>query len=754
MKKDFERSVDQGELQMTAQLNERPWLILVLNLLAIVVGQVFPVAAEEKSAPEKLPLPTEITGTLSHVDALGDPLPAGAVMRLGSTRWRHGDQIQSVCYSQDGKRDASASLGDGSVRIWDAETGRMLHRFSLNQVIELALSEDGKWLAAIGRDPSNGDLGVWVWGEEDQKAPRLLTKTAEAICLRFHLNQLWVGEHTGLVCWYFLRAKQAFDYKFKTPTRVTALAIFPGTRLMIAAATSRGVLLIDDSGEKSVESPIARKECATAIAFSPDGQSVAVGTDDGALYLWSIKGKILEKRLDFRPHRVGVTSITFSADGKQLISVCHAGECYRWNALTGDKVSKVIAKGAPPVAADAAFTPALVLSPDGKRLAGRFAAEEGRVDHHLHVWDTANGEDRSLPFAGHGSAVWKMAFQSDGSFVSLSTAGELLRWNAKRGDVVGRKLIPSRENLNGVALSGDGRAAWFSEINGIEVSDLRTDARPLRFSQDGVRVHGAAFSPDPNLLVTAYDRSFGLWSVKQKSVTEVEVPGMRRASNLAFSADGKRLLVADKEVVLVWDVAAQKQISELKNVRSGGPIMPCPPTDRSRQSGPQQAGFVFSTPITARNFGRATSSGKLHTTWPLHRMVVASLWRQRMVFTSSRQSPAANCSIAWTVGRGRSGAWRSIVTGRCSQREASMGRSSFGMRLASCVAAWLGSTDVCRYHPSNAKSSGTTLPQPRRRPVTRLPVPCSTAARELSPSSAIASCRTRNASATRSNADS
>ncbi len=557
---------------MIAQLDKRVGLFLSLSLLAATGGLVFPVASKEKPAPELLPLPAEVAETPSRVDALGDSLPPGVVMRLGSTRWRHGDVIQTVCYSQDGKRIASASFGDGSIRIWDTETGKMLHRFRLNQVTELALSEDGKRLAAIGRDPSAGDLGIWVWKEGDAKPPRLLKKTEEARCLLFHVDQLWVGERTGIAAWYFDREKQALDYKFKAPTGVTALAIFRSPRrVMIGAATVTGALVIDEDGEKIVDQPIAKKESATSIAFSPDGKSVAVGTNDGALYVWSIKGKLLEKRLDFRPHRVGVTSITYSLDGKQLISVCHASECYRWNAVTGAKVSKVVAKGAPRVAADAEFTPALVLSPDGRRLAGRFAPVNDKVDHRLHVWDTANGEELSLAAPGHSSAIQKMAFQSDGSLVSLSTTGELFVWNTKLGRDVRRELMFGYDPKT-TSLSSDGRIAYCPENSGLEVLNLKALGRAVTLSQKKQRVYGAAFSPDPNLLVTSNDGSLDLWSVKTKAVTAVDVPGMRRAHTLAFSGDGKRLLVADEEGVLVWDVASRKQICELKNARSAGPI--------------------------------------------------------------------------------------------------------------------------------------------------------------------------------------
>jgi hypothetical protein len=58
-------------------------------------------------------------------DLLGDPLPAGALARLGTTKFRPGGLVTKVTYSQDGKRLFSAA---GNVIAWDAATGRELHR--------------------------------------------------------------------------------------------------------------------------------------------------------------------------------------------------------------------------------------------------------------------------------------------------------------------------------------------------------------------------------------------------------------------------------------------------------------------------------------------------------------------------------------------------------------------------------------------------------------------------------------------------
>src|SRR5262245_13378588 len=68
--------------------------------------------ADAAGAPPQIP----------RLDVNGDPLPNGAIARIGSTRGNHGASIYALAYSPNGKTLVSAGAGN-VLRVWDGASG-------------------------------------------------------------------------------------------------------------------------------------------------------------------------------------------------------------------------------------------------------------------------------------------------------------------------------------------------------------------------------------------------------------------------------------------------------------------------------------------------------------------------------------------------------------------------------------------------------------------------------------------------------
>src|SRR5262249_45087471 len=95
-------------------------------LVGVVVG-AGPGASSPTDPPAKDKLPETIPGA-ARLDAVGDPRPDGAVARLGTMRFNHGDGLRNLLYTPDGK--TVVSVGNGVARVWDDATGAERLTFS------------------------------------------------------------------------------------------------------------------------------------------------------------------------------------------------------------------------------------------------------------------------------------------------------------------------------------------------------------------------------------------------------------------------------------------------------------------------------------------------------------------------------------------------------------------------------------------------------------------------------------------------
>ena len=182
-----------------------------------------------------------------------------------------------------------------------------------------------------------------------------------------------------------------------------------------------------------------------SVVFSPDGKTLASGSQDKAIILWGVKNG--KKIRTFKGHNEGVRSIEFSPDGKTLVS-CGTDETILWDVRTGKE--KWSQKG---------FHPCAVFSPDGKTLA--LADIALTLQSTIHLFDTKTREEKGA-LKGHNGLIRSVGFSPDGkTLVScsqdpLSKIGTIKLWDTNKRKEM-RTLNINNEPFLSVVFSPNGK---------------------------------------------------------------------------------------------------------------------------------------------------------------------------------------------------------------------------------------------------------------------------------------------------------
>lgn len=525
--------------------------LLVALFLALGLPPGVGLSQPEPKAPDTPP----------RRDLHGEPLPPGALVRLGTVRFQHDKEVTTGFFTADGKILTTAGR-DNTARRWDVATGKELERFALQVPKEdqtahsrHLLAPDGKTLATVRVQVPDGSTSVYLWDlatgkhsvlEGRPKAGRQFTNLAfspdSAILAATSADgdlRLWDTASGALV-----RQITAGD-------NAGALAFGPGGALL-AVATSKGIVVRDVAANKEV--------CQLALgggsaAFSSDGKKLVAAGKPVRVFDLETGKTLLQVDLDEKAAGSILTprNAIFSPDGK-LLAVDMPGIVVLVDATTGQKVRTLLG--------DLHFSPKRhFFSPDG-----RYLAVPGLMNFHLYESETG----KPLHDDGHRGSVMSVAFAPDGKVLATADRGAVRLWEAASGKQLRHspselRHWPSRDPSS-LAFAPDGKALAHVDGDTIRLRDPATGAELPLFKS--FQASAVAFSPDGALLATMSAQGPALWdaatgrNVRQFKSETRQTHGM----GLAYSADGKTLatLATNGAPLQLWDTATGTQRHTIK----------------------------------------------------------------------------------------------------------------------------------------------------------------------------------------------
>ena len=510
------------------------WSVLaVAAILVLTVGVVLGRGGPTPEQPAAPPPKAQVPQAKPAVDGLGDPLPPGAILRLGTLRHR----VQNFPFAWQSRPEGMSYLTQhgSEIRRVDADSGRVLEAWPVpNNHPVVGFSPDGRYLlTATRRVFTTGarlkgkkytqDFVLTLYDQDQRKAVWTKTEKIEddveewkwVDTCRFSPDGKYIatGTRHGLGStrlWNAATGAELWSGAEKGQGAMLHGFANGGKSLVLRRATGNAIVILDRATGNELRSFSTMSSNAMRGCFLlPDGAYVAMGTDRTGLRVWDVATG--QERISLGGQMGSVHCVAFTRDGRTVVTG-GAESSLKVREFPSGKFVRRIDLGREGVRN-------LALCGDAPRVAVQFSGEQA-----LHFFDLTTGKAIPPTGDGHNAAVNGIAIAPDGTLVSGSADATVRTWDVTTGKATGRLPIERDSNGAGFAMSRDGKTV--------------------------------AVANSANDTVFLYDRGTGKLQSK--------LPGSANcALNLAFSPDGRWLAAAAGYAngnVQVWDVATNRSV--------------------------------------------------------------------------------------------------------------------------------------------------------------------------------------------------
>ncbi len=482
--------------------------------------------------------------------------------------------VVSVAFSPDGKRLATSDTS-GAIQLWDMPSGRQLvickgHK---HWTWEVAFSPNGQCLIS-----ASDDYLVKLWDVHTGDCLKTFvghTYSVNAIAISSDGQYIATSSQDATIRVWHLQAPgdltQAIAYNSRLGVvhdcmqlpghqgRVWSVAFSPNGQTLASGSEDQTIKLWDWKTGQCLKTLTGHQGWVKAIAYSPDGKHLTSGSFDHTVRVWDVEAGVCLQTLS--GHTSTITTIAYSPDGKYFASSSYDQTVKLWALQTGQCIKTL--HGHSNRVWSVAF------SPTGQWLAS------GGDDHATKLWDVQTGQCIKT-IKGHTNAVLAIALSPDGQHLASGYEDQTVRLWAMATEVCVQTLHGHHNRVWSVAFNphadDDGRSA--NEITLASGSADRTVK--LWHWQTGRCLHtlqghsswvwSIAFHPRRLLLASgSYDRTVKLWDTDAGKCIQTLEGHTAPVVSVAFSPNDAWLASSSFDnTIKLWDMQTGQCLQTLR----------------------------------------------------------------------------------------------------------------------------------------------------------------------------------------------